>query len=275
MGGALAVFHGRFGRASICEFDRPFNLHAHREGHLLFYVSGAPACAEVAGKPYRLDDDGVIAISPWEPHRFLPSEGEGGTTIFVLYVNGEWFSPDMERDRGLRFGRTFFERTPGIDLLIRQTLSVFGGGASLPALDGELRRLIQACHEESWRRLTLAGPNGSTWAVNDFRVRKSIRLMSERPCAELELDDIARNSGLSRPHFYKLFREQTGVTPHIYLKTLLTERALNTLVETDTPIADIGFDLGFSSQSGFTRFFASNVGVPPTDYRRVVQVLQS
>lgn len=275
MGGALVVYHGRFGRASVCEFDRPFNLHAHREGHLLFHVGGAAACVEVADRAYRLDDDGVVAISPWEPHRFLPSEGDGGTTILVLYVNGEWFAPDMERDRGLRFGRTLFPRTPAIDLLIRQTLSALAGGTSLPTLDVELRRLIQASHEESWHGLTVARPNGSTWIVNDFRVRKSIRLMSERPCAEIELDDVARNSGLSRPHFYKLFREQTGVTPHLYLKTLLMERALDTLVETSTPIADIGFDLGFSSQSGFTRFFASNVGVAPTDYRRVAQVLQS
>ena len=33
----------------------------------------------------------------------------------------------------------------------------------------------------------------------------------------------------------------------------------------------IGFDLGFSSQSSFTRFFASNVGMAPTDYRRVAK----
>ena len=30
-----------------------------------------------------------------------------------------------------------------------------------------------------------------------------------------------------------------------------------------------GLDLGFASQASFTRFFTSNVGIPPTDYRRV------
>ena len=46
------------------------------------------------------------------------------------------------------------------------------------------------------------------------------------------------------------------------------------LVATEAPIADIGFDLGFSSQSGFTRFFAANVGMAPTDYRRAAKVLR-
>ena len=99
--------------------------------------------------------------------------------------------------------------------------------------------------------------------------------MSDSPCAEIELDDIARESGLSRPHFYRLFRSQTGVTPNLYLNTLLMERALDALVATESPIADIGFDLGFSSQSGFTRFFAGNVGMAPTDYRRAAKVLRA
>ena len=46
------------------------------------------------------------------------------------------------------------------------------------------------------------------------------------------------------------------------------------LVATEAPIADIGFDLGFSSQSGFTRFFAANVGMAPTEYRRAAKVLR-
>jgi AraC-like DNA-binding protein len=95
-----------------------------------------------------------------------------------------------------------------------------------------------------------------------------------KPGAEIELDSIARESGLSRPHFYRLFRTQTGVTPHLYLNTLMMEQALDALVATEAPIADIGFDLGFSSQSGFTRFFAANVGMAPTEYRRVAKVLR-
>ena len=43
MSRALAVFHGRFGRATVYQLNRPFNVHAHREGHLIFHVGGAPA----------------------------------------------------------------------------------------------------------------------------------------------------------------------------------------------------------------------------------------
>jgi transcriptional regulator GlxA family with amidase domain len=38
---------------------------------------------------------------------------------------------------------------------------------------------------------------------------------------------------------------------------------------TDKSVTDIGLELGFSSQASFTRFFATNVGIPPSEYRRV------
>jgi transcriptional regulator GlxA family with amidase domain len=136
-----------------------------------------------------------------------------------------------------------------------------------------LRELIDACYEETWRRTPDPAERRVFEGVSDFRVRKSIRLMQEGLGADIRLDCLARESGLSRPHFYKLFRIQTGVTPNLYLNTLLMERAIDTLVGTQKPVADIGFDLGFSSQSGFTRFFAANVGMAPTDYRRAAQVL--
>ena len=40
MSRAVAAVHGQFGRAVIYGLNRPFNIHAHREGHLIFHLSG-------------------------------------------------------------------------------------------------------------------------------------------------------------------------------------------------------------------------------------------
>jgi AraC-like DNA-binding protein len=272
MSRALAVFHGRFGRATVYQLNRPFNMHAHREGHLIFHVGGLPASIDVGDARWELTEDAVVAVNPWEPHNFLPSDCVNGAIFFVLYVNAEWFAPDDTRPHRLRFGRTRFKRTATLDKHIRRTAALVCGAPSLSSLDSELRRLIDICHDESWQQAEPAQETRAT-AVTDFRVRKCIKLMSESPGAEVALDTIARESGLSRPHFYRLFRNQTGVTPHLYLNTLIMEQALAALVAGDGPIADIGYDLGFSSQSGFTHFFTTNVGIAPTDYRRVAKVL--
>jgi AraC-like DNA-binding protein len=275
MSRALAVFHGRFGRATVYQLNRPFNIHAHREGHLIFHVGGMPACIDVSAGHYDLNETSVVAVNPWEPHNFLPTDLDGGAIFFVLYVNPEWFAPDASGTDRLRFGRTQFKRTVALDKHIRRTAALVCGAPSLSSLDSELRRLIDICYDESWQQAETVRDARASGAVTDFRVRKCIKLMSESPGAEMELDTIARESGLSRPHFYRLFRVQTGVTPNLYLNTLIMEQALEALVASETPIADIGFDLGFSSQSGFTRFFAANVGMAPTDYRRAAKVLRA
>ncbi|MFK4723518.1 helix-turn-helix domain-containing protein [Bradyrhizobium niftali] len=275
MSRALAVFHGRFGRATVYQLNRPFNIHAHREGHLIFHVGGMPACIDVCAGHYDLSETSVVAVNPWEPHNFLPTDLDGGAIFFVLYVNPEWFAPDAPGSDRLRFGRTHFKRTVALDKHIRRTAALVCGAPSLSSLDSELRRLIDICYDESWQQAETARDARANGSVTDFRVRKCIKMMSESPGAEIELDTIARESGLSRPHFYRLFRVQTGVTPNLYLNTLIMEQALEALVASEAPIADIGFDLGFSSQSGFTRFFAANVGMAPTDYRRAAKVLRA
>jgi AraC-like DNA-binding protein len=275
MSRALAVFHGRFGRATVYQLNRPFNVHAHREGHLIFHVGGTPASIDVCDRRFRLDENAIVAVNPWEPHNFLPADLGDGAVFFVLYVNAEWFAPDAASGKkSLRFGRTHFRRTAALEKQIRRTAALVCGAPSLSSLDCELRQLIDICHDESWQSAAAEPEQRPCTAVTDFRVRKSIRLMSESPGAEIELDSIAREAGLSRPHFYRLFRTQTGVTPHLYLNTLIMEQALDALVTTEAAIVDIGFDLGFSSQSGFTRFFAANVGMAPTDYRRAAKVLR-
>jgi len=275
MSRALAVFHGRFGRATVYQLNRPFNMHAHREGHLIFLIGGKPGHIDVCGRRQSLYEESVVAVNPWEPHNFLPTDLADGAIFFVLYVNAEWFAPQAADVSGLRFGRNQFKRTPSLERHVRRTASLVCGAPSLASLDCELRQLIDACHEESWRQADAEHEARTAAAVTDFRVRKSMRLMSEHLGAEVELDSIARASGLSRPNFYKLFRTQTGLTPNLYLNTLIMEQALDALVDSEAPIADIGFELGFSSQSGFTRFFAANVGMAPTDYRRAAKVLRA
>jgi AraC-like DNA-binding protein len=238
---------------------------------LIFHIGGTPGCIEVLEQPHLLCEETVVAVNPWEPHNFLPKDLANGALFLVLYVNADWFAGV----RGLRFGCTKFNRTVTLDRNIRAAAAMVCGAPSLKGLDGELRSLIDACHEESWCQADASPDDRVGAAVTDFRVRKSIKLLAEGVGAEIELDAIAREAGLSRPHFYKLFRIQTGVTPHLYVNTLLMEKALDSLVATEASIADIGFDLGFSSQSAFTHFFAGNVGMAPTDYRRAAKVLRA
>jgi AraC-like DNA-binding protein len=272
MSTALAVRHGPFGRAALYKLNRAFLTHAHREGHLTFWVRGQPACITVAGGALRLDFGNALAINPWQPHSFEPGDFDDWVVALVLYIRPDWFRGETWAGEGLEFGRPAVAMTVGLDRLVDRVVAQLTGEDGSNGFDQHLYDLTYACQEQTWSNAVDRVPLDRRLVYRDFRIRNSIRLMQERIGDELAIDTIARDAGLSRPHFYKLFRQHVGITPNIYLNTLRMESALDRLTRTADPVTAIGLDLGFASQASFTRFFTTNVGVPPTDYRRVVSL---
>jgi AraC-like DNA-binding protein len=270
MSRAIAIYHGSFGRAGLYQLNRPILTHAHREGHLVFHVGGRPGRVGVGDTWCNCSDLLAAGVSPWQPHSFMPPGDEAGSLCLVLYVTQSWFPSRPNGSSSVRFGRADIQVSPTISRLAREVTLLLQSGRAAALADRLLIELTAACFEESWRGGVLEA--GDPEGVSDYRVRKSIRILSETRGADLCLNGVARQAGLSRPHFYKLFRQETGVTPNIYLKTLLMERAIEQVAGSDRSVTEIGLDLGFSSQSGFTRFFAAHVGMAPTNYRQVTHV---
>lgn len=130
---------------------------------------------------------------PRAPHNFLPTDIDGGALFFVLYVNADWFTPNAADRRGLWFGQSRIAQPAAIDRHVRRAATMVCGAPSLSDLDGELRQLIAACHEESWLQSSPAGEGLAS--ITDFRVRKSIKLLSDAAGSEIALDSIAREAG--------------------------------------------------------------------------------
>ena len=142
--------------------------------------------------------------------------------------------------------------------------------ASYRIVNRYLNQLFDASFDKSWAAGDRAGFAKAPRAPIDFRVRKSLRLLDDGLAQGIELDSVARDAGLSRPHFYKLFRENIGITPALYANTMRVERALDRLTGSQDSVTDIGFELGFSSQSHFTHFFAAqcrHCAHPVSDHR--------
>ena len=89
----------------------------------------------------------------------------------------------------------------------------------------------------------------------------------------MRVGEVARNVGLSRPHFFALFKEQTSLTPNVYWNTLRMEEALRQVECCDESLTAVACNLGFTTQGNFTRFFRDHAGVPPTLYREAARTV--
>jgi len=92
-------------------------------------------------------------------------------------------------------------------------------------------------------------------------------LISSSLASGLSLQEMAEQTGISRSHFARRFRAETGMSPHQYQIQQRIEKAKQMLRETPAPLVDIAMDMGFCSQSHFTQVFRSLAGLTPRQFR--------
>ena len=83
----------------------------------------------------------------------------------------------------------------------------------------------------------------------------------------LDIAALARVAHVSEAHFIRTFRDTFGETPHRYLQRRRVERAMELLRETQCPVTEICFRVGFKSLGTFSRTFRGIVGESPSVYR--------
>lgn len=273
MSTALAVCHGSFGRVTVYRLDKPMRTHAHREGHLTFLLSGTPAIVTISNVPHLVDHSAGVAINPWQPHSFQPCSSDQPSVFLVAYICDRWLDRDQEGRGSLRFGTNGIPVGTTLVSICASLAHALVTNASYRIVNRYLNQLFDASFDQSWRSGAHPAAAQSAQAPIDFRVRKSLRLLDDGLSQGIPLDTVAKDAGLSRPHFFKLFRENTGLTPSLYANTMRVERALERLTGSRASVTDIGYELGFSSQSHFTHFFSSHVGIAPTQYRTIARVV--
>jgi AraC-like DNA-binding protein len=88
---------------------------------------------------------------------------------------------------------------------------------------------------------------------------------------DIDLAAAAKIAGLSSYHFLRVFSAVLGVTPHQYLVRARLRNAARLLVESEQPITDIAFDVGFNDVSNFVRTFGRAAGASPRAFRHAAR----
>ncbi|MGA7808857.1 helix-turn-helix domain-containing protein [Bradyrhizobium sp.] len=87
----------------------------------------------------------------------------------------------------------------------------------------------------------------------------------------IELEDSARQAGVSPFHFLRLFSSVLGVTPHQYLVRARLRHAARLLSDDDRGVTEIAYDVGFNDLSNFVRTFHRAAGVSPLKFRQAAR----
>jgi len=83
----------------------------------------------------------------------------------------------------------------------------------------------------------------------------------------IDLDNISDEAFFSKFHFIRLFKKIYGKTPHQHLIAVRIEKAKQQLMQTQMPISDVCYSVGFDSVSSFTGLFKKIVGSTPSAWQ--------
>jgi AraC-like DNA-binding protein len=271
MAEAYALHEGAFGRAVVLDLRDDLVAHAHAETQFAFWLGGGRVLANLGSEVVHYSEDVALGTNSYESHDARLIDKEQPAVFLVLYISKSWLD-----DLRASSGRPFFFPSPRVPI-----------NAPLRQACWRVLDIVLSAHHEHRNRLeieveglistaidaTLApvNPEGlrSRTPLLDHRLRAAIAYMREHVADPISVDDVAGKVGLSRAHFYALFRDQLNTAPQVFWSAVRVEEAVRLLVQREEPLTSVAMELGFSSPGNFSRFFREHMGVTPSRFRRV------
>lgn len=103
--------------------------------------------------------------------------------------------------------------------------------------------------------------------TKDKRIEEALEYISRHISENIDLNKLAIGTCLSKDHFIRIFKKETGMTPQKFINQKKIERAQLLLVTQPHSVKHIALSLSFEDFSYFNRLFKKMTGYTPKDYR--------
>ena len=247
-------------------------LHWHEELELLYHLNGETDII-IDGKKYKLQKKRLMAIESRQVHSTYTYDR---ASMFICihiskYYMEKYFpglnlyqihcTPDDITDENLL---DYLKLCKMMETITRLYIT------ESPAYAMETEGIILQIFARLIRNFsTSTAP--STAKIDHMsaeRIRTIITYVSEHFREPITLDDIAGELGLGKEYFCRFFKKHMGMSFLQYLNEVRASHIYQDLEMTDTPIAELLEDNGFTNQKLFNRVFRQIYGCTPSAVRK-------
>lgn len=146
-----------------------------------------------------------------------------------------------------------------------------------PGGEGMLAKLAELIFIEVLRRYILQADDGDSLAagrrgwlagVGDRLVGAALKSIHQEPARPWTVEELAAAAGTSRSVLAERFQQLVGRGPIQYLTEWRMILAANLLRQGSQPLAQIAEDVGYQTDTAFSRAFRRAYGAPPAAWRR-------
>ena len=140
-----------------------------------------------------------------------------------------------------------------------------GSRAIVNALSSVLLVLIVRAYLEQGGEAPLGGIlNG----LRDKRLRQLIQTVVSCPEDDWNIEKMTALANLSRAQLMRLFKQQTGISPHAFVNLIRLRQAAVLLRQTADSVLSVALNVGFQSETHFGKAFKKQYGISPGQYRK-------
>lgn len=237
------------------EFKRPTG---HNVEHMIYTLKGR-AVGKIAEKEYFLSESSLFLTPKEEAYSYHIAEGEEEWIYRWIEFEGPWAKAllSMFRLEGVHHVPDCIAIGPVLGEMFNLLLSE--GNDSLHDAHGLLIRILAAAerrHHES------AGSKKSIKAAT----RRVYNAMTSDLARPFSLEELARVAGISKFHFTRQFKKETGLSPRNYLLSLRVSRAKVLLREGKMSVKQVGYAVGFPVPQHFAKVFRKVTGCRARDF---------
>lgn len=104
------------------------------------------------------------------------------------------------------------------------------------------------------------------------QIKELRQILEFSPEITINIEKMAKSAYMSKYHFIRKFKKETGLTPHqfqIQNKIRKAQRIFNN----SENLAKLAIETGFFDQSHFIRYFKKIVGLTPSDYKKSFKIV--
>lgn len=268
-------FNYEYRRTSKEFFGEVFHAHSQME---LTYVHQGRGLLIIEGKSYSIEPNTLLLFPPFQMHRiqiqvtqeepFIRSVLLFEPAVLQGYLNDfpslkSFFQRILRQQSNIHPVHAMAENTPFVALL-RQFNEI-----SRSMREGEFEEnmgvfLLSLVHQLK------QNPEGdaSFLKKHNHHVEDIMQWIEEHYMEPFRLEELASALHLSPYHVAHLFKESTGTTIVAYTQATRVRIACGLLRKTSLPLSEIGYQVGISNASYFSKVFREIMGVAPLAYRQ-------
>lgn len=255
-------------------------IHWHNEMEIIYLAQGT-ATFKIEKQSYPLRAGEALIVHPGELHSGENEQG-GETCYYAIVFKFSWLS-SLQSDRvqalylapilqGEAHLPTLLSAANEKHLpLLRHIKQIVTRYQLKPpsyemGLKGHLLLLVSDMYAQHLIINGSAADNRQR-RVFDRQIKHVLAYMDEHARDKLTLEQLASILSLSRSHFCKFFKNQTGMRPMEYLNYVRIIKAANLLRTGSYNVLEAALESGYQHASYFAKWFKLYMKMTPSDYK--------